>query len=269
MERVPDGEDDADSSATRAGGEASQDAADGNERDAPALDPAMVAGMTEELAMALNGIKDEMNRLKAELYSEDGGLGGLSAQLDELRAQAGSLVGDEPSSPGGAVAGGTSASGCGGVGAAGGSACSSSGRKSAIRQELRERRAAQAGSARPDTAPSAASSAAGASAGGAPTSGSACRGSRSGSRTGRRVEFEPGTPDPAPQAQLRRRWRGGARRPPPQAGWSPYIVCFVLICLGPLRPLLLQIASEGLATFREWRERRGGTELAWFDDVDD
>eukprot|EP00966_Prymnesium_polylepis_P265991 6144384-Prymnesium_polylepis.1 len=33
----------------------------------------------------------EMNRLKSELYSSDGGLGGIAAELEKLKEQTGSL----------------------------------------------------------------------------------------------------------------------------------------------------------------------------------
>ena len=66
-------------------------------------------------------------------------------------------------------------------------------------------------------------------------------GAARGSGERRRVEFTPDTHDPIPMRQ-----RGGitrSRQPPQQAGWTPYIVGFCLLCIGPLRPLVWELIT--------------------------
>mmetsp|Transcript_35538 Transcript_35538/g.93279 ORF Transcript_35538/g.93279 Transcript_35538/m.93279 type:complete len:212 (-) Transcript_35538:301-936(-) len=84
----------------------------------------------------------------------------------------------------------------------------------------------------------------------------------------RRVEFTPDTHDPVPMRQ-----RGGLARVRPvaqsQPGWTPYIIGFGLMCIGPLRPLVYELFKSlpsllsGLAS---WLMSGGGEEeLAWYE----
>lgn len=47
-----------------------------------------LAGATADIATQLKSITDEMNRLKSELYSSDGGLGSITQELEKIKQQA-------------------------------------------------------------------------------------------------------------------------------------------------------------------------------------
>ena len=82
-----------------------------------------------------------------------------------------------------------------------------------------------------------------------------------GPKPGRRVEFAPGTTDPMP---MRERYRQGGAR---QQKWMPYIVGFVVLCIGPMRPLLWQLLKSLASELPQlWHGRTGEEEeLAWYD----
>ena len=73
--------------------------------------------------------------------------------------------------------------------------------------------------------------------------GGAPRGADKPPSPGRRVNFAPGTPDPTPMRQ-----RYG--RPDPRPGWTPYIIGFCVVCLGPMRPLIFDILRYLYASIR-------------------
>ena len=165
----------------------------------------------------LMAITQEMSRLKSEIYSEQGG---LAEKLTELTKQAGALDGAVGNGSSGSSAG-SYASGGGGSGGGGGNS----------------------GLRRPNPNPNP-----------NPNLGLRARG-RDGavdrperavvpprrdedrSRTaGRRVEFAPGTPDPMP---MRQRYR----REEARQGWTPYMIGVCVVCVGPLRPILMELLS--------------------------
>lgn len=80
-------------------------------------------------------------------------------------------------------------------------------------------------------------------------------GQSTGAARGRRVEFTPDTHDPIPMRQ-----RGGltrSRQPPPEAGWTPYIIGFFILCFGPLRPLVLELVTTVPSLLRGSSEDQG------------
>ena len=188
-----------------------------------------LAGATSALQQQLLSITEEMNRLKSEIYSEQGS---LAARLGELTERAADL---EPAAAASREAKASEArtGGLGSRGVAGG--CSNSARS-----------VSGGGDGR-----------AGAGGGGGGGGGSACgnRGLRArppacrdptkqvsgtpSQRGSRRVEFAPGTQDPLPM-------RDRMRQPPMRAqqpGWAPYVVGFIVLCLGPMRPLMWEVLT--------------------------
>jgi hypothetical protein len=56
------------------------------------------------------------------------------------------------------------------------------------------------------------------------------------------------------------RQRGGltrSRQPPPEAGWTPYIIGFFILCFGPLRPLVLELVTTVPSLLRGSSEDQG------------
>lgn len=205
--------------------------ADGGGGAAPALDGDLMqavaggelqeqlAGATQLLQEQLMSITQEMNRLKSEIYSEQGS---LNDRLGELTAAAAGL---DP--------------GAGAEQRGGGTLGSCSNASSSGAQQLRSRPPpARKASSEPRPTPRA-------------------------RETDRRVEFAPGTRDPVP---MRDRYMGRAPMQPPPQPWAPYIVGFVLLCIGPLRPIVWEL----LSTLWSWLSQQlwGGAveeELAWYD----
>ena len=153
---------------------------------------AQLAGMTSALQEQLQTIVAEMNNLKSELYSEQGG---LAAKLEELTEKATAL--DGGSSP-------------------------PQRQQPQLTQRPRPRQAASS---------SAAASSSSDHTMRAPAPGDAAR-----LQQRRSVEFAPGTKEgpPARGPSNRRMAPRGA-----QPGWTPYLVGFILLCLGPMRPCVL------------------------------
>lgn len=76
-----------------------EEAAPAEEERAPELNEALkeqLGSATLEIAQQLKGITEEMNRLKSELYSNDGGLGGIAAELERIKEEAGGLQNGPP-----------------------------------------------------------------------------------------------------------------------------------------------------------------------------
>lgn len=84
----------------------------------------------------------------------------------------------------------------------------------------------------------------------------------------RQVEWEPGTRDPLPRRPMGRAMP--PRRQPPQqaASWTPYIVGFTVLCIGPMRPLVWELVSQLYALVSEalpWSNAMSEPEVPWYD----
>lgn len=145
-----------------------------------------------QLAAQLKSITEEMKRLKAELHEPNGSFASLAAQLDEMREQTEGLGGYDEDLQAGV---GASSSSLQRRGGGGGDGDGGGGGGSGCGAASRRREQQPLPSSK---------------------------------LGGKRVEFEPGTRDPPPRAQQRR--QPPLRRPDP--GWTPYVVGFVMICLG-------------------------------------
>ena len=85
---------------------------------------------------------------------------------------------------------------------------------------------------------------------------------------GRRVEFTPDTTDPIPMRQ-----RGGltrSRPAPSEPSWTPYLIGFCLLCIGPLRPLLYELVKAvpallGDALGGAWGGGSREQDLPWYE----
>ena len=60
---------------------------------------------------------------------------------------------------------------------------------------------------------------------------------------GRRVEFSSDTGNPTREMPHHRAGRQQMGRRQAEQSWTPYIVGFCMLCLGPMRPLLLELIS--------------------------
>ena len=182
-------------------------------------------GGVGEMAGQLQMITEEMNRLRAELYS-DNGLGSIKAELDKLRN--GGLMDIQ-------------------------------GQLEQIEGATKQQHAAggpkqRAGSKPAGRATGGRGGAAGRGVSFSPDTRDVAR------RTGAvpRVSRQP-TPGLPPD----RRGRGGSSAPA-QPKWMPYLVVLALICIGPARPMLTQLLGELLATALPslWGEREP---TPWYD----
>ena len=151
-------------------------------------------------------ITREMQNLKSEIYSEQNG---LSAQLQSIAQRAEELDGGRGSS-------------CGGSDQRGGGPASAAG--GGLRERPASRCPSGAGKERRTS--------------GTAPSGVEAPPRRAEAAPRRRVEFTPDTHDPVPMRQRRGLTRS---QPVPQPSWTPYVVGFTLLCLGPLRPLLYDL----------------------------
>jgi len=216
--------------------------------------PQQLAGATAALQAQLLQITQEMQSLKSEMYSEQNG---MMSQLTQISERA-----KELDINGGGVGGGGHGVG-GGYGDGGGDIGNSSSMSSVSSRDRIRRDGSHAGRGsffreRPLSLRRPMEHEERRSSEGRPRS----------SRGGRRVEFTPDTHDPIPM-----RSRGVARsRPAAQPGWTPYMVGFVLLSIGPLRPLLYELVAtlpkllgEISATVMGggWFQRE--EELAWYE----
>jgi hypothetical protein len=204
--------------------------------------PEQLADATSALQEQLLAITQEMQKLKSDLYSEQGG---LAAKLTELTEQAGMLHGDGAASSPAQIDEhtGLGSSGCGRPGA-----CSSGSMEGSSSHDAAPAiRARPAAKAKPPS--------------------DACSGNgraRPTRESGRRVEFAPGTQDPLPMRE--RYGYGQAPLRQPQQGWTPYVVGFCLLCLGPLRPLVWELVTTILATVPMfWQKAAVEQDLPWYD----
>lgn len=180
--------------------------------------------VTADVAGQLQSIMQEMNRLKTELYSSDGGLGDIANEIQKLKQQTGiSTAGVPACGREGSCSSGLS---CGGR---------RSDKSSRTRSDnLSDRHASEVG---PREQP----------------------------KFARRVSFDK-------EAMSR---TGNGRRPDDPRGrnmprrssgaetlgssWMPYVIAFVLMCVGPMRPILWNLISDLLGGLYQDREP------AWYD----
>ena len=248
--------------------------------------PEQLAGATAALQEQLLMITREMQNLKKEMYSEQGGLtaqlasisqrtaqldvGGVAARNggsdqghfgrgrdEEARARARAPHGRSPQ-PGAAADAPSGSGACAPSRVANGAARGSCGScSSGLRERLPTRHREE--EEEDDELPTSAHRSGGG-------------GHSTGAARGRRVEFTPDTHDPIPMRQ-----RGGltrSRQPPPEAGWSPYIIGFFILCFGPLRPLVLEFVTTVPSLLRgssedgswsPWTWLQAQEEPAWYE----
>ena len=196
--------------------------------------PEQLAGATTMLQEQLKMISEEMNKLKSELYSEQGG---LAEKLTEITRQASTLEGNAPSR---GACGGARGNGYDSGSTSGGDSGGLRSRpRPAISQPRDEGERFDAADGRP-TDPK------------------------------RRVEFTSDTGNPTREIPHHRAGRMMQQRRQAEASWTPYIVGFCMLCLGPMRPLLLDVLSllwSSVVGFVPFIGERVGAEedVPWYD----
>lgn len=86
----------------------------------------------------------------------------------------------------------------------------------------------------------------------------------------RRVEWAPGTKEgpPARGPSTRRIPRTGNNYAPPAQApqpWTPYVVGFCLLCIGPLRPLVWELVGSLWAAIMPEAVQPQPEEVPWYD----
>ncbi|KAL1508569.1 hypothetical protein AB1Y20_004668 [Prymnesium parvum] len=172
---------------------------------APLLDGAVATqlhGATAELAGQLQAIMNEMHRLKSDLYSSDGGLGGIAAEIDRLKQETSGLAAAPPPS---------ASRRCGGAPRLAATHCPPPRAEAARRVSFDRDAMVRSANGRPADDP-----------------------------RGRRVRRRAAEP-------------ASAVHP-----WTPYVVGLLVVCLGPMRPVLWKWAREAVEGLFE-------SEPAWYD----
>ena len=202
-----------------------------------------LAGATADIATQLKSITDEMNRMKAELYSSDGGLGSITAELEKIKQSAGGIKGLEglantaPSGSDASTLDGARARGDAAVGHAG--CCSRGALVAGSRGQTTFRAASQHAPGKEQMGRQDEKKGLG-------------REPQRGGIQGRDYVREG-------QGREGRRQAVVAQQP---TNWVPYVVGGVMLCLGPLRPLLWGLLKDLLKGVLPAGEP---DEPAWYD----